>query len=89
MRSDGSRLLARMGRRRGNPEWGRPKPFAPAYATEFETLVRRLRLMPEMYTSSVELKRWCESNRNRCYIPEWLLKKWGIRVEIGYGSDAA
>jgi hypothetical protein len=62
---------------------------APAIATEFETTVRRLRLKPEMYTSSHELKRWCERNRNRCYIPEWLLKEWGMVVEVHYGFDAA
>src|SRR5580700_6868015 len=25
--------------------------------------------------------RWCESNKNRYYIPEWLLKRWGIFVD--------
>ena len=25
-----------------------------------------------------ELKRWCEHNRNRVYVPEWLLEAWGI-----------
>jgi hypothetical protein len=42
-----------------------------------------------MYVNSVELRRWCEHNKNRCYIPEWLLEEWGISVEIGYGHDAA
>ena len=77
-----------MSARRGNPDWGRPKPLAPAIATEFELTVKRLSLMPEMYTSSDELRRWCECNRNRFYIPEWLLEEWGIRVEISYGQDA-
>jgi len=71
-----------MSSRRGNPNWGRPIPLAPATATEFETTVQRLSLMPEMYTASHELKRWCECNRNRVYIPEWLLKEWDMRVEI-------
>ena len=78
-----------MSHRRGNPNWGQAMPFAPALPTEFELTVKRLRLTPQMYASSSELKRWCESNRNRCYIPEWLLKEWGIRVEINYGQDAA
>ena len=76
-------------RRRGNPNWGRPVALPPAVATEFETTVRRLRLIPAMYISSRELKRWCERNRNRCYIPEWLLEEWGFTVELGYGHDAA
>ena len=78
-----------MSRRRGNPNWGRPLPPLPASPTEFEILVRRLRLIPEMYVVSPELKRWCQLNRNRCYIPEWLLEEWGIDVEIGYGNAAA
>jgi len=26
----------------------------------------------------VALRNWCERNKNRCYIPEWLLEEWGI-----------
>jgi hypothetical protein len=29
---------------------------------------------------------WCERNRNRVYIPEWLLKKWGITVDAIFGG---
>ena len=50
-------------------------------ATQFEIQVRRLLLTTETYLSSVELHRWCEENRNRCYIPEWLLDAWDIVVE--------
>jgi hypothetical protein len=83
-------LISRsMSHRRGNPNWGRPAPPAPAIATEFEIIVRQLRLIPEIYASSPELKRWCERNRNRCYVPEWLLKKWQMTVELSYGHDAA
>jgi hypothetical protein len=58
----------------------------PALPTQFELTTKRLRLTPEMYASSGELKRWCESNRNRCYVPEWLLKQWGLEVELHYGA---
>jgi hypothetical protein len=34
-----------------------------------------------MYTSSRELRIWCHQNRNRVYVPEWLLKEWGIMVD--------
>jgi hypothetical protein len=37
--------------------------------------------MPATYTSSAELRNWCERNRNRFYIPEWLLDAWDIRVD--------
>ena len=77
-----------MSRRRGNPNWGHPLRPVLATPTAFETTVRRLRLLPEKYTASNELKRWCQLNKNRCYIPEWLLEEWGIDVEIGYGHDA-
>jgi hypothetical protein len=33
------------------------------------------------YDSSRELKKWCELNKNQCYIPESLLKQWGISVD--------
>jgi len=66
--------------RRGNPNWGKPLPFSPALPTEFERLVRHLRLKPESYASSQELRAWCMKNRNHCYIPEWLLDAWNIPV---------
>jgi len=75
-------------RKSGNPNWGRPTRPAPALATEFELRVRQLQLTPEMYASSLELRAWCKQNRNRCYIPEWLLEEWSITVDP-YFSDAA
>jgi hypothetical protein len=80
--------LPALRRRRGNPNWGRPIPAAPALATEFELRVRQLQLTAEMYASSLELRTWCKQNRNRCYVPEWLLAEWGITVDP-YFSDAA
>jgi len=70
-----------MTRKRGNSDWGRPIPPAPALPTEFEMQVRQLRLTPETYVYSAELRTWCERNRNRSYIPEWLLEAWGIPVD--------
>ena len=64
-------------------------PPVLAGPTEFEIIVRRLRLVPEMYAASLELRRWCQLNRNRCFVPEWLLEKWDMDVEISYGNDAA
>jgi hypothetical protein len=75
-------------RKRGNPNWGRPIPPAPDLPTEFEMRVRQLQLTPEMYASSVKLRTWCERNRNRLYIPEWLLKEWGITVDPGFSGAA-
>jgi hypothetical protein len=58
-----------------------PLPHIPAAASEFEIQVRRLRLTNETYVRSDELRKWCERYRNQCYIPEWLLKSWGIEVD--------
>jgi hypothetical protein len=43
--------------------------------------MRELHLSPDDCAASVELRRWCENNKNRCYIPEWLLKTWGIALD--------
>lgn len=70
-----------MNRKRGNPNWGRPIPPSPAVATEFDLMVKRLELTTEMYTSSAALRTWCEQNKDRVYIPEWLLKEFCIAVD--------
>ena len=70
-----------MVRRRGNPDWGKEMPQAPAGPSEFEVLTKQLRLTPDKYALSAALKDWCKRNRNRCYIPEWLLDEWGIATD--------
>ena len=75
-------------RKRGNPNWGRPILPGPALATEFELQARRLHLAPGAYASSRELRIWCERNRNRVYVPEWLLKEWGILVDSDFSGAA-
>jgi predicted metal-binding transcription factor (methanogenesis marker protein 9) len=66
---------------------GRFRPLQTV-ATEFETQVRHLGLTKQTCTGSVALRYWCERNKNRCYIPEWLLEEWGIAVDT-YISGAA
>ena len=79
-------VLPSFTRRRGNPNWGRPPLPLPAVATEFEVQVRQLRLTMQNCASSTELRRWCEHNRNRCYVPEWLLEEWGILVDFNFSG---
>lgn len=62
----------------------KPVVVAPRFPTEFEMEVKRLGLTTETYVFSNELRRWCERNRNRIYIPEWLLKKWAIVVDVNF-----
>jgi len=71
--------------KRGNANWG--KSLLPVYAirTEFETEVARLHLRKSQYVVSAELKIWCSRNRNRVYIPEWLLAEWEMNVELNFG----
>ena len=52
-------------------------------------MAKRLKLTPEIYAASAQLRCWCDRNRNRCYVPEWLLEEWDMEVELGYGNDAA
>jgi hypothetical protein len=75
-------------RKRGNPNWGRPIPFVPALPTEFELRVKHLHLTAELYTSSRALHGWCERNRNRIYVPEWLLEEWGMIVNLNFSAAA-
>jgi hypothetical protein len=75
-------------RKRGNHNWGCPIPSAPALPTEFELRIEQLQLTARMYTSSRELRAWCEQNRNRCYIPEWLLEEWRITVDPTFSAVA-
>ena len=75
-------------RGRGNPNWGKPLPALPVILTEFETQVKRLGLSRAQYVASEPLRRWCERNRNRCYVPEWLLEAWGLTVEVIFTGAA-
>jgi hypothetical protein len=79
-------VLPAMHRKRGNPNWGKPLPHIPFAATEFEVEVRKLGLTKQTYAGSTRLRIWCECNRNRCYIPEWLLQTWEIPVDSNFFS---
>jgi len=76
-------------RRRGNPTWGsgQPAQLQPGLATAFEEQVRKLGLNETTCATSERLRQWCERNKDRCYIPEWLLERWGISVEPYFTRD--
>ena len=63
-------------RRRGNPNWGKLVQHAPYVATAFEEQIKKLGLSEQTCEASEKLRHWCERNKDRSYIPEWLLKKW-------------
>ncbi len=53
-------------------------PATPPGITEFEKQLQKLRLTHDECASSDKLRQWCDENKDRCYIPEWLLKIWRI-----------
>jgi hypothetical protein len=59
---------------------GQAPAIPPAVPPAFERRADELGLTAPTYIDSGELRRWCQDNRNKCYIPEWLLKTWGISV---------
>jgi hypothetical protein len=61
---------------------------ASVLCTEFEMQVRHLNLTAEQYVVSAHLRSWCEENRNRRYVPEWLLDEWGFRVDAARSGSA-
>lgn len=70
--------------RRGNRNWSSGKCFEvpPAAPTAFEAIAQKLQLSEQMYTGSQQLRDWCELNKSRCYIPEWLLQVWRIQIDL-------
>lgn len=50
--------------------------------TAFERQVQKLGLDEGSCVASEELRGWCERNKDQCYIPEWLLKRWGMVVDV-------
>lgn len=71
-----------MARKRGNPGWGsgRTPTVRCGLPSGFEEEVRRLGLEPQNYIASAKLRQWCQLNKDRRYIPEPLLKRWGIDI---------
>jgi hypothetical protein len=75
------KTLPHMKRGRGNRCWGQPLPPLRGRATEFEMQIKRMGLSKPEYVASSGLREWCERNRNRVYVPEWLLEAWGLTVD--------
>ncbi len=67
------------GGRHGNPRWSENilRSSQPT-VSEFERLVARLRLEPHEYVESAKLREWAEANKDVRFVPERLLKAWGI-----------
>jgi len=73
----------RVAKKRGNPNWGKPEVNTVPYAgvSSFEDVVKKLRLSPTEYESSVQLKDWVRKNKDHKYVPSTLLQAWGLEVK--------
>ena len=71
-----------MKKKRGNPNWGKPDLQADVrlQPNSFEEIVRKLRLVPEQYVDSVQLKDWVRKNKDHKYVPSDLLKAWNFEA---------
>jgi hypothetical protein len=75
-----------MKKKRGNPNWG--KPVAPSTVevqpSSFAQIVRELRLSPDQYLASVQLKEWVWENKDQKYVPSDLLKAWHFEAATDF-----
>ena len=69
-----------MKKKRGNPNWGKLDLHStlPVQPSSFEEVVRKLRLSPEQYAGSVQLKDWVRKNKDQKYVPLDLLEAWNF-----------
>jgi hypothetical protein len=71
-----------MSQKSSNHNWASGRPNSLRRSTSnFTGEAERLGLTEAEYLASAELKSWCKRNRNQYYIPEWLLKEWGMEVD--------
>jgi len=73
-----------MPKQHGNPNWGKPdlSGVGTPTLTEFEQIVIKFDLKPDEYVNSKYLREWAQRNKQSKYIPESLLKAWGLDVQI-------
>lgn len=53
--------------------------------SDFEFEVERLQLQPHEYVNSIPLRYWAKANRRRRYVPEELLRAWGMDLNPEWG----
>jgi hypothetical protein len=69
---------------RGNPISAKPRAMnTPAFSeSSFERVVDSLKLSPEQYQTSTELREWVLRNKDHKYVPPELLKAFGFQVNL-------
>ena len=53
---------------------------SPEQLTHFEQVAEQIGVSPQYYAYSHPLKEWVRKNRYHRYVPEWLLKEWGMQL---------
>jgi hypothetical protein len=48
--------------------------------SKFEVLVNQLVLDESQWKASAELRAFAEEHKDRCYVPEYLLRAWALRT---------
>jgi hypothetical protein len=68
-----------MEKKRGNPNWSKPElqSAVDVQPNSLEEVVRKLRLSPEQYLDSVQLKDWVLENKDHKYVP---LDYWRLGI---------
>jgi hypothetical protein len=70
-----------MARRHGNFNFIKPEAKPPAFSvSSFERAVALLKLSPEQYARSPELREWVFRNKEHKYVPPELLLAFGFQV---------
>jgi len=73
-----------MARQGGNSNSPRPAASTalPFSESSFERVVISLKLSPEEYVGSPELRQWVLQNKDHKYVPPELLKAFGFQVNL-------
>jgi hypothetical protein len=73
-----------MAPQRGTPNSNSPGALntPPLSASSFERVVDSLKLSPDQYQSSSELREWVLRNKDHKYVPPDLLKAFGFQVNL-------
>ena len=68
-------------KRKGNPNFGKPGLLVPLeQPTRFELEQLRLKLSDEQVPRSKAMREWAKRYRHTYFVPEALLKFWGLDV---------
>jgi hypothetical protein len=71
-----------MARQRENSTTSRATDTPAVSGSSFERVVESLKLSPEQYHRSSELREWVLRNKDDKYVPPELLKAFGFQVNL-------